>query len=76
MAAVTIKINNCTECPAHKVLPDPDPNDWFNVDDVKVVCTRKDDKSITVACRPHRIEKECSIPHWCPISLVNKEKEV
>lgn len=59
-------ISNCTECTAHEVLPDPDPNDWFCDDDVKVVCTLKENKVITCACRPHHIKKECPIPKWCP----------
>jgi hypothetical protein len=30
---------NCTECHAHRVIHDPDPNDWLCDDDVAVVCT-------------------------------------
>ena len=63
---VVLTITNCTECKAHQVQPDPDPNDWFCADDVKVVCTEKDCKPITVACRPYRIKAECDIPDWCP----------
>lgn len=61
-----MKYSNCTECPAHKVLPDPDPNDWFNDDDVKVVCGHAD-RNITVACRPYRVKAECEVPNWCPL---------
>lgn len=47
-----IVIENCMDCPNHKVLPDPDPDDWFNDDDIKVVCAAVS-KDITVACRPY-----------------------
>lgn len=62
----SIFINNCIECHNHEVLPDPDPDDWFCSDDVKVFCKRAS-KYITVACRPYATETECSIPNWCPI---------
>ena len=63
---VTLKIENCVDCPFHEVQPDPDPDDWFCDDDVKVVCT-KAKKNITVACRPYSTRRECSIPRWCPL---------
>jgi len=58
-------MKNCTECGEHVVLPDPDPNDWFNDDDVKVVC-RITKREITVACKPYNIKDECEAPDWCP----------
>lgn len=65
---VFIKIENCHQCQFHKVENDPDPDDWFNDDDVKVVCTKKHNKTITSACRPYNIKKECAgIPNWCPL---------
>jgi len=60
-----IKINNCIDCSEHRVLRDPDPNDWFCDDDVKVIC-QVNNKHITFSCRPYNIRKECSIPEWCP----------
>lgn len=30
--------DNCLHCPNHDVILDPDPDDWFNDDDVAVVC--------------------------------------
>lgn len=63
---------NCTDCPAHNILPDPDPDDWFCDDDVKVVCEHMRGKNITVACRPYNIRKECAVPSWCP--LLTSEK--
>ena len=68
VATITIKIENCHECQFKKVEIDPDPDDWFNDDDVKVVCTKKRNKVITSACRPYNIKKECvGVPDWCPL---------
>jgi len=76
------KPENCIDCPFHKVISDPDPTDWFNDDDVAVVCTKtpkKEDKNskyaadhqpfkpVTVACRPYNIRKESETPKWCPL---------
>lgn len=61
-----ISITNCIDCPFHSVRPDPDPDDWFNDDDVKVVCT-KTNKEITSMCRPYNLRKESDIPDWCPL---------
>ena len=61
-------ITNCIDCPFHKVLMDPDPDDWFCYDDVKVVCTKAEPrKEITVACKPYNIRKESAVPKWCPL---------
>ena len=60
-----IKIDNCVDCSSHIVSRDPDPNDWFNDDDVKVTCDINK-KQITSSCRPYNIRKECDIPTWCP----------
>jgi len=59
-----IIIKNCIDCSSHQILPDPDPNDWFCDDDVKVICAIGD-REITCACRPYNVRKECSIPNWC-----------
>ena len=66
MPKATFTITNCMDCPNHRVLPDPDPSDWFNDDDKKVGCAITC-KNITVACRPYNKRKECSIPNWCPL---------
>ena len=29
----------CVQCPFHKRVPDPDPDDWFNGDDEALLCT-------------------------------------
>lgn len=66
----------CAICAHAVVKPDPDPDDWFCDDDVKVICDAVpigvDGKPvtpnvITCACRPYRVTAECSVnPSWCP----------
>ena len=79
----TLKIKSCLKCPFHEVIPDPDPTDWFNADDVAVVCKkttkerdlnskyavdRQQFKPISVADRPYQIKEEyIKIPNWCPL---------
>jgi len=68
-------MKNCTACKHHSVERDPDPNDWFNDDDVKVVCTltKRKDNTITVACRPYNVKKESETPKWCPLNRKKKK---
>lgn len=68
MAEVYFKIENCMDCPHHRVHPDPD--DWFCDDDEKVICEAAN-RNITVACRPYHKRRECEVPEWCPL----KKKE-
>ena len=79
----------CIDCPHHKVIPDPDPYDWFCDDDCAVVCTLTKNKSketqssyladmseyrrITVSCRPYNIRKESETPSWCPLKKGGKK---
>ena len=64
---------NCIQCVHHRVLPDPDPTDWFCDDDVKVECVAAKDKLITSACRPYNTERECAPPpDWCPIRIMTR----
>lgn len=70
----SIQIDNCMDCPHHHVQRDPDPDDWFCDDDVKVVCTKAIQKDgsyreVTSACRPYNTRKECSVPQWCPLNV-------
>jgi hypothetical protein len=60
----------CLRCPHHEVIPDPDPHDWFNDDDVAVVCNlapnpdrdpkssrysvRQGRRCVASSCRPTR----------------------
>lgn len=62
---IKANITNCIDCPSHEVRPDPDPDDSFCDDDIKVVCNSCK-KNITVACRPHHLRDECEISEWCP----------
>jgi len=79
---LSLKIKNCTECPHHEVVPDPDPHDWFCSDDMAVLCKLKKAgvkdtgshagqpwkfKAVSVSCRPYNIEKESAVPKWCPL---------
>lgn len=72
----------CLNCNHHSVIPDPDPEDWFDRDDVAIVCTlmaneqrptsryaadRNPYRCVTVSCRPYNTEKEAAIPDWCPL---------
>jgi hypothetical protein len=75
-------METCIDCNEHRVIKDPDPNDWFCDDDVAVVCTlmgntkrdldskylaeRNEFRCITVGCRPYNIKKETVVPEWCP----------
>ena len=61
-----IKITNCADCRFHKVLPNPDPDDWFCDDDVRVYCTQAK-KNVTTACRPYKVRDESDVPSWCPL---------
>jgi len=71
----------CIGCPDMEIIPDPDPDDWFNDDDVAVICRATSDnpkldskhpadrsafKKVTCACRPYNVKKETTIPDWCP----------
>jgi len=67
-----VTITNCIDCPEHQILKDPDPDDWFCDDDVKVICGLNN-KQITCACRPYNTRKECNIPTWCPKGSVKEE---
>jgi hypothetical protein len=65
----TLVIENCQDCPHHENRMDPDPDDWFCDDDMKVVClkTSRKDNEITCACRPYNLRKESEVPKWCPL---------
>ena len=66
MNEFNVKITNCMDCEEHIVLPDPDPDDWFNDDDEKVLCNLSGRREITCSCRPYQKRAECDIPDWCP----------
>lgn len=75
--------SNCIDCPHHKVIADPDPEDSYNDDDVAVVCTKSQNlernprsksvaerqglRLITQMCRPYMTRNESQTPTWCPL---------
>ena len=77
---------NCIDCPHHKVIADPDPEDWFNDDDVAVECQKSPNTEIgkfpksvaykqklrvvTSMCRPYNTRNESETPTWCPLKEV------
>lgn len=67
---VHIMIKNCMDCPHHEVKADPDPSDWFNDDDQKIVCKKRRGRAIATAVRPYNLRKESEIPDWCPLLRV------
>ena len=76
--SITLKIENCLDCPHHKTLPDPGA-DSFDAMDEQVVCTLT--KALPDAypnpygegfrpiLRAERwnIREQCSVPDWCPL---------
>ena len=80
-----MSIKSCLNCSSHEVINDPDPLDWFCVDDMAIICKEKLNdnqdpesiwtsnrnkyKSVTCSCRPYNLEKESGIPDWCPKGL-------
>lgn len=82
---ISIMYSKCIECPFHRVVSDPDPSDYFNADDVAIICQKvpkEPDKNskynvdrypfqaIDVALRPYQT-KNVTPPSWCPISIQN-----
>ena len=79
-------MKNCLDCDNHKIIADPDPDDWFCDDDKAVVCkistNPKQDlsskwksdhhanRSVTRSCRPYNLREESTVPEWCPLSDV------
>ena len=77
-----MKKTSCLKCAFCKVEPDPDPFDSFCDDDVRIRCTKTSNQTgtmteygykvgvpfVTVGCRPYHIERESTIPEWCPLN--------
>lgn len=76
-------LDNCIDCPHHKIVPDPDPTDWFCDDDVAVLCTKSENttkgkawksgevwphQAVTTSCRPYGTKDESERPTWCPLT--------
>ena len=74
---------NCMDCPAHKIINDADPDDWFCDDDKAIVCTLEANPSrntasrnesdhsphrvVMCAIRPYKLCEEGDSPPWCPL---------
>lgn len=58
------EIKQCRECPHCLIVPDPDPEDWFNDDDEKALCKKSENKLIEGMLRPY---EKVLIPDWCPL---------
>ena len=37
---ITTTIEHCVQCPYHLIVPDPDPDDWFEDDETKKLTTK------------------------------------
>lgn len=73
---------SCLDCIHHRIINDPDPNDWFCHDDVAIICSltknpnqdlksryvadRQEFRPVSVSIRPHKVQKESEVPSWCP----------
>jgi hypothetical protein len=67
---IYIKINSCTKCNYHKIVPDPDPDDWFYHDDKAIICTKvasESKKVVSSSTSPTEIKDFEYIPDWCPL---------
>ena len=77
-----MKDSKCINCKFHKIIPDPDPLDWFCADDEAIVCTkmiheidlkskygvdRQKFRPIDIGLRSYQT-KNVGVPDWCPIS--------
>ena len=61
------KITQCRECPHCRIVPNPDPSDWFNDDDEKAFCREAGHKLIENMLRPY---ERIIIPDWCPLRIL------
>lgn len=61
------KITQCRECPHCRIVPDPDPSDWFNDDDEKAFCREAGHELIENMLRPY---ERIIIPDWCPLKIL------
>jgi hypothetical protein len=73
----TLKLENCLDCPHHKVITSEYTGDSFDMGDVDVVCTlangthkgaheRIKGRAISVSDRFAK-RSETKIPKWCPL---------
>ena len=59
-----VDFNTCNSCAYLRLLPDPDPSDWFDDDDQKAICGKigKKIEGALSVFEASRVE----IPSWCP----------
>jgi hypothetical protein len=80
--SVTLKIDNCLDCPKHKVITSTYTGDSFDMGDVDVVCTLAEGshrgqhetvkgRAISVGDRFAK-RSECEVPKWCPLKKKKK----
>jgi hypothetical protein len=78
----TPKKEYCINCEYHRIINDRDPDDWFNNDDVALVCTKLENTNkilkskyesdrnefevISGSRRPYEVKK-VGTPVWCPL---------
>lgn len=67
MVEIKKEITQCRECPHCRIVPDPDPSDWFNDDDEKAFCREAGHKLIENMLRPY---ERIIIPDWCPLRIL------
>ncbi len=78
LKTVSLKIDNCLDCPHSKKVTSCYTGDSFDMADQDVVCTlapgshKSQDgvikgKAITVSER-WNLRKECVVPKWCPLT--------
>lgn len=68
----------CNNCSAFRLLPDPDPDDWFRDNDMKAVCTEVNGVIEGSLERPSEWEN-IRKPLYCPKlgrELTEKEQEI
>jgi hypothetical protein len=76
MKTVSLKLDNCLDCPHHKVITSQYTGDSFDAGDVDVVCTLADgtrparthQRQGHQRQRPVRERSECAVPPWCPLT--------
>jgi hypothetical protein len=75
--ARVLTLDNCLDCPHHKVITSPYTGDSFDMGDVDVVCTLASGshrgQHETLKGRPISVSdryakrSETTIPKWCPL---------
>lgn len=81
----------CIDCKFHKIIPDPDPNDWLCRDDVAIVCTqmanddidmkseyasdRQEYKVVSCSLRPYQVI-DIIRPTWCTLECIIRDETI